>query len=95
MKIISRDSNPAFNKKLKELLAFTNDWDRKINRYELEVAIQEFMDAIWELYLNYFQYHPEEAKICAIDFQELLKAHIDTHQSQLRQENVFFITSCR
>lgn len=61
-----------YHQKLKSLLATTKLRSKQIIEYGLRTPVEDFMDEIGTLYLSYFQFHKEEAKICAIDCQELL-----------------------
>lgn len=72
MELLPKESSAEYNQKLKSLLATANLWGKEITGYALQVAVQDFMDKIGRLYLNYFQFHIEEANISAMDYQELL-----------------------
>ncbi len=68
--IIAKDSDPEFNNKLLNLLDSIKTW----------YIAKNFMDELWPLYLDYFQYHLEEAQIASINYQTLLADNIDVIQ---------------
>ncbi len=71
MEILPKKSDPAYVDKLISLLASTKEWENKAD-FALQMAVEGFMKALGPLYLDYFQYHIEEAKVCALDYQERL-----------------------
>ena len=73
MKIIDQDQNPIYVEKLRQLLESTKKWGNKVTGFKLEVEQEEFIDTICKLYMDYFQFHGEEAKICALEYQAQLK----------------------
>lgn len=71
MEILPKESDPVYLDKLTALLKSAKEWEN-IEGFAYEIAVENFMIELGQLYLEYFQFHPEDAKICAIDFQPLL-----------------------
>jgi len=90
---IIEEEDQAYCDQLKELLASLKTWDQFQNEVDLEISIEEFMDRLWELYLDYFQFHQEEAKICLLDFQELLISQVPNINKHYVAESMSAIIS--
>ncbi len=75
--IIAKNADPEFNEKLTELLDSIKTWSTNVSERNLEEKTEKFMDELWPLYLDYFQYHLEEARIASINHQELLSNNIE------------------
>ena len=77
LEILSKESDPAYVEKLVSLLESTKEWENKVD-FALQMAVEGFMKALGPLYLDYFQYHIKEAKVCALDYQKLLPLLVKT-----------------
>lgn len=67
-----KESETEYHHKLKSLLDSSKQWHNEISGFPLQEAVRNFIEEIGILYLNYFQTHLEESKICAIDYQQSL-----------------------
>ncbi|MCE2982706.1 MAG: hypothetical protein LW832_03970 [Parachlamydia sp.] len=61
-----------YQKSLIELIQSIKGWE-KLNEIDQEVPVINFMDALGRLFLDYFQFHLDEANACAVQYQSLLK----------------------
>ncbi len=75
--IIAKDSDPVFTEKLINLLDSIKTWSINVCERNLEEKTEKFMDDLWSLYLDYFQYHLEEVRIALVNHQKLLSKNIE------------------
>lgn len=64
------------HEKLHLLLTLIKDWE-KLSEKNQVIAIKFFMKCIGHLYLDYFQYHLDEAKEYGREHQEILRTILD------------------
>ena len=69
---IENGDDPEYHRKLISLIELAKEWGKTIGGYKLELDAADFMDALGKLYLDYFQFHIDEAVICAIDYKDMI-----------------------
>jgi hypothetical protein len=62
----------SFNNQLTDQLESIKRWHR-LSTYNKIYAINDFMNAIGQLYMDYFQYHLDEAQACASFYHVIFK----------------------
>lgn len=62
---------PSPQEKLRKALASLNEWAH-FSENDLYCVAKVFMDKLGTLYLDYFQYHIEEAQLIGMEFKELI-----------------------
>lgn len=61
-----------YSDQFKDLLHSLSDWVFRKENGKLNLTINDFMDNLWNLYLDYFQFHIEDAKFYASQYHDLI-----------------------
>lgn len=73
---VSSNRENDYKALLTEQIESINQWN-DLSENKRKVAVKNFMNAIGHLYLDYYQFHLDESKACALKHQSLIENSID------------------